>query len=214
MTRIQKTVFILVALVALVIGLTVYKVLNTERQLDTAELLDAGIVMLPQGRDMPDVTLTNQDGEAVSMEQLEGHWNLLFFGYTFCPDICPYLPPPTLGDSPQQGGSLPEEVNQRLQPILVSVDPERDTPEQLKKYLDYFGAGFIGLTGPLDDIQTLANAAGVPFIPADTSKKDYTVDHGANLALIGPDGRLRGFIRAPMRTEKLAEQLPAVLALE
>lgn len=210
MTRIQKTVFILVALVALVIGLTVYKVLNVERQLDTAELLDAGIVMLPQGRDMPDVTLTNQDGEAVSMEQLEGHWNLLFFGYTFCPDICPA----TLAELRQLRGNLPEEVNQRLQPILVSVDPERDTPEQLKKYLDYFGAGFIGLTGPLDDIQTLANAAGVPFIPGDTSKKDYTVDHGANLALIGPDGRLRGFIRAPMRTEKLAEQLPAVLALE
>lgn len=210
MTRIQKTVFILVALVALVIGLTVYKVLNTERQLDTAELLDAGIVMLPQGRDMPDVTLTNQDGEAVSMEQLEGHWNLLFFGYTFCPDICPA----TLAELRQLRGNLPEEVNQRLQPILVSVDPERDTPEQLKKYLDYFGAGFIGLTGPLDDIQTLANAAGVPFIPADTSKKDYTVDHGANLALIGPDGRLRGFIRAPMRTEKLAEQLPKLLLSE
>lgn len=210
MTRIQKTVFILVALVALVIGLTVYRVLNTERQLDTAELLDAGIVMLPQGRDMPDVTLTNQDGEAVSMEQLEGRWNLLFFGYTFCPDICPA----TLAELRQLRGSLPEEVNQRLQPILVSVDPERDTPEQLKKYLDYFGAGFIGLTGPLDDIQTLANAAGVPFIPGDTSKKDYTVDHGANLALIGPDGRLRGFIRAPMRTEKLAEQLPKLLLSE
>ena len=210
MTRIQKTVFFLVALVALVIGLTVYRVLNTERQLDTAELLDAGIVMLPQGRDMPDVSLTNQDGEAVSMEQLEGRWNLLFFGYTFCPDICPA----TLAELRQLQRSLPEEVNQRLQPILVSVDPERDTPEQLKKYLDYFGAGFIGLTGPLDDIQTLANAAGVPFIPGDTSKKDYTVDHGANLALIGPDGRLRGFIRAPMRTEKLAEQLPKLLLSE
>jgi protein SCO1/2 len=210
MTRIQKTVFILVALVALVIGLTVYKVLNTEQQLDTAELLDAGIVLLPQGRDMPDLTLTNQDGEAVSMAQLEGRWNLLFFGYTFCPDICPA----TLAELRQLRGKLPEEARQRMQPILVSVDPERDTPEQLKKYLDYFGAGFIGLTGPLEDIQTLANAAGVPFIPGDTTKEDYTVDHGGNLALIGPDGRLRGFIRAPMRTEKLAEQLPAVLALE
>ncbi|NKQ13095.1 SCO family protein [Pseudomonas sp. SST3] len=210
MTRIQKTVFILVALVALVIGLTVYKVLNTEQQLDTAELLDAGIVLLPQGRDMPDVTLTNQDGDAVSMAQLEGRWNLLFFGYTFCPDICPA----TLAELRQLRGKLPEEARQRMQPILVSVDPERDTPEQLKKYLDYFGAGFIGLTGPLEDIQTLANAAGVPFIPGDTTKEDYTVDHGGNLALIGPDGRLRGFIRAPMRTEKLAEQLPAVLAME
>ncbi len=210
MTRIQKTVFILVALVALVIGLTVYKVLNTEQQLDTAELLDAGIVMLPQGRDMPDLTLTNQDGERVSMAQLEGQWNLLFFGYTFCPDICPA----TLAELRQLRGKLPEDVNQRLQPILVSVDPERDTPEQLKKYLGYFGAGFIGLTGPLDDIQTLANAAGVPFIPGDTSKENYTVDHGGNLALIGPDGRLRGFVRGPLRTEKLAEQLPVLLRSE
>ncbi|MBA1276227.1 SCO family protein [Stutzerimonas stutzeri] len=210
MTRIQKTVFVLVALVALVIGLTVSKVLNTERQLDTTELLDAGIVLLPQGRDMPELTLTNQDGESVSLQQLEGQWNLLFFGYTFCPDICPA----TLAELRQLRGMLPEETRQRMQPILVSVDPERDTPEQLKTYLDYFDAGFIGLTGPLDDIQTLANAAGVPFIPGDTSKENYTVDHGGNLALIGPDGRLRGFIRAPMRTQKLAEQLPMVLALE
>lgn len=210
MTRIQKTVFVLVALVALVIGLTVSKVLNTERQLDTAELLDAGIVLLPQGRDMPELTLTNQDGESVSLQQLEGQWNLLFFGYTFCPDICPA----TLAELRQLRGMLPEETRQRMQPILVSVDPERDTPEQLKTYLDYFDAGFIGLTGPLDNIQTLANAAGVPFIPGDTSKENYTVDHGGNLALIGPDGRLRGFIRAPMRTQKLAEQLPMVLALE
>jgi len=210
MTRIQKTVFVLVALVALVIGLTVYRVLNAEGQLDTAGLLDAGIVMLPQGRDVPDVTLTDQDGKPVSMEQLEGRWNLLFFGYTYCPDICPA----TLAELRQLRGKLPEAAQQRMQPILVSVDPARDTPEQLKKYLDYFGAGFIGLTGSLENIQTLANAAGVPFIPADTSKKDYTVDHGANLALIGPDGRLRGFIRAPLRTEKLAEQLPAVLLSE
>jgi protein SCO1/2 len=210
MTRIQKTVFILVALVALVIGLTVYKVLNTEQQLDTADLLDAGIVMLPQGRDVPDLTLTNQNGEPVSMKSLEGRWNLLFFGYTFCPDICPA----TLAELRQLRTKLPEDARQRMQPILVSVDPERDTPAQLKKYLEYFGTEFIGLTGSLDDIQTLANAAGVPFIPADTSKDNYTVDHGGNLALIGPDGRLRGFVRAPLRTEKLAEQLPAVLALE
>lgn len=210
MTRIQKTVFVLVALVALVIGLTVYKVLNTERQLDTAELLDAGIVLLPQGRDMPELSLTNQDGETVSLQQLEGQWNLLFFGYTFCPDICPA----TLAELRQLRSLLPEETRQRMQPILVSVDPERDTPEQLKTYLDYFDAGFIGLTGPLDDIQTLANAAGVPFIPGDTSKENYTVDHGGNLALIGPDGDLRGFIRAPMRTQKLAEHLPMVLGQE
>jgi protein SCO1/2 len=210
MTRIQKTVFILVALVAVVIGLTVHKVLNTEGQLDSAELLDAGIVILPQGRDVPDLTLTNQDGEPVSMEQLKGRWSLLFFGYTFCPDICPA----TLAELRQLRTKLPDAANQQMQPILVTVDPERDTPEQLKQYLGYFGADFMGLTGSLKDIQTLANAVGVPFIPADTSKENYTVDHGGNLALIGPDGRLRGFLRGPLRTEKLAEQLPSLLLSE
>ena len=86
MTRIQKTVFVLVALVALVIGLTVHKVLNSGQQLDTAELLDAGIVILPQGRDVPDLALTNQDGQPVSTHDFEGKWHILFFGYTFCPD--------------------------------------------------------------------------------------------------------------------------------
>ncbi|WP_213909176.1 SCO family protein [Stutzerimonas nitrititolerans] len=208
MTRIQKTVFILVALVALVIGLTVYRVLNSERQVDPTQLLDAGIVILPQGRDVPKLTLTNQDGEPVQVDQLEGKWTLLFFGYTFCPDICPA----TLAELRQLRGQLPDEVREQLRPVLVSVDPARDTPEQLKQYLEFFGEGFVGLTGTLDDIQTLANGVGIPFIPGDTSRENYTVDHSGNLVIIGPDGRQHGFIRAPLKVQKLSQQLPALLS--
>ncbi|KRW70286.1 SCO family protein [Stutzerimonas nitrititolerans] len=208
MTRIQKTVFILVALVALVIGLTVYRVLNSERQIDPTQMLDAGIVILPQGRDVPKLTLTNQDGEPVQVDQLEGKWTLLFFGYTFCPDICPA----TLAELRQLRGQLPDEVREQLRPVLVSVDPARDTPEQLKQYLEFFGEGFLGLTGTLDDIQTLANGVGIPFIPGDTSRENYTVDHSGNLVIIGPDGRQHGFIRAPLKVQKLSQQLPALLS--
>ncbi|MHB0806769.1 SCO family protein [Stutzerimonas nitrititolerans] len=208
MTRIQKTVFILVALVALVIGLTVYRVLNSERQVDPTQMLDAGIVILPQGRDVPKLTLTNQDGEPVQVDQLEGKWTLLFFGYTFCPDICPA----TLAELRQLRGQLPDEVREQLRPVLVSVDPARDTPEQLKQYLEFFGEGFVGLTGTLDDIQTLANGVGIPFIPGDTSRENYTVDHSGNLVIIGPDGRQHGFIRAPLKVQKLSQQLPALLS--
>ncbi|WP_312956843.1 SCO family protein [Stutzerimonas nitrititolerans] len=208
MTRIQKTVFILVALVALVIGLTVYRVLNSERQVDPTQLLDAGIVILPQGRDVPKLTLTNQDGEPVQVDQLDGKWTLLFFGYTFCPDICPA----TLAELRQLRSQLPDEVREQLRPILVSVDPARDTPEQLKQYLEFFGEGFLGLTGTLDDIQTLANGVGIPFIPGDTSRENYTVDHSGNLVIIGPDGRQHGFIRAPLKVQKLSQQLPALLS--
>ncbi|WP_312680230.1 SCO family protein [Stutzerimonas nitrititolerans] len=208
MTRIQKTVFILVALVALVIGLTVYRVLNSERQVDPTQMLDAGIVILPQGRDVPKLTLTNQDGEPVQVDQLEGKWTLLFFGYTFCPDICPA----TLAELRQLRSQLPDEVREQLRPVLVSVDPARDTPEQLKQYLEFFGEGFLGLSGTLDDIQTLANGVGIPFIPGDTSRENYTVDHSGNLVIIGPDGRQQGFIRAPLKVQKLSQQLPALLS--
>lgn len=210
MTRIHTTVFILVAVIAVVIGLTVSKALNRQDQVNPAQLLDAGIVLLPQGRPMPEVRLIDQSGAVQPVDQLQGAWTVLFFGYTFCPDICPT----TLAELRQLKGMLPEETRDNLQVVLVSVDPARDTPQQLKEYLGFFDAGFRGLTGELGDIQTLSNSVGIPFIPGDESKPDYTVDHSGNLALIGPDGRQRGFIRAPLNNAKLAAQLPALLAGE
>ena len=207
MTRIQKTVFILVAIIALVLGLTVNKVFNSSNQGDPAALLDAGIVLLPQSRSLPALSLTNQDGQAVAVDQLKGKWSLLFFGYTFCPDICPA----TLAQLRQLQGMLPAEAKDKLRVVLVTVDPHRDTPEQLKKYLGFFDAGFQGLTGAQADIQKLASAVSIPFIPADTSKENYTVDHSGNLVIIGPDGSQRGFIRAPLNNDKLAAQLPQLL---
>lgn len=207
MTRTQITVFVLVAIVALVLGLTVNKVLTSKGQGDPTVLLDAGIVLLPQSRSLPELSLTNQDGQTVAVDQLKEQWSLLFFGYTFCPDICPA----TLAQLRQLQGQLPPETLAKLRIVLVTVDPNRDTPEQLKKYLDYFDAGFIGLTGEQATLQKLANAVSIPFIPADTSKENYTVDHSGNLVLIGPDGKQRGFIRAPLNNAKLAAQLPGLL---
>ncbi|OHC30183.1 MAG: cytochrome c oxidase assembly protein [Pseudomonadales bacterium RIFCSPHIGHO2_02_FULL_60_43] len=207
MTRTQITVFVLVAIVALVLGLTVNKVLTSKGQGDPTVLLDAGIVLLPQSRSLPELSLTNQDGQTVAVDQLKDQWSLLFFGYTFCPDICPA----TLAQLRQLQGQLPPETLAKLRIVLVTVDPHRDTPEQLKKYLEYFDAGFIGLTGEEAIIQKLANGVSIPFIPADTSKENYTVDHSGNLVLIGPDGKQRGFIRAPINNTKLAAQLPGLL---
>lgn len=210
MTRIHTTVFILVALIAVVIGLTVSKALNRQDQVNPAQLLDAGIVLLPQGRPMPDVLLIDQNGAVQPVDQLQGAWTVLFFGYTFCPDICPT----TLAELRQLKGMLPEEIRDNLRVVLVSVDPARDTPQQLKEYLGFFDAEFRGLTGELADIQKLSNSVGIPFIPGDESKPNYTVDHSGNLALIGPDGRQRGFIRGPLNNAKLAAQLPTLLAGE
>ncbi len=208
MTRTQKTVFILVALVALVLGLTVNKVLSGKGQGDPTALIDAGIILLPQSRTLPAVKMVDQDGQPVVIDELKGKWSLLFFGYTFCPDICPT----TLAQLRQIKSELPKEAVDKLQVVLVSVDPNRDTPQQLKQYLGYFDKDFKGLTASsVEDLQKLANAVSIPFIPADTSKPNYTVDHSGNLAVIGPDGTQRGFIRAPLNNQKLVAQMPVML---
>lgn len=207
MTRKQITVAILVAIVALVFGLTVNRVLSSKGHADPAALIDAGIILLPQSRTLPDLSLTNQEGQPVKVDELKGKWSLLFFGYTFCPDICPT----TLAQLRELKTKLPKEAVDNLQVVLVSVDPNRDTPEQLKKYLGYFDPQFQGLTGELASIEKLANAVSIPFIPGDTSKENYTVDHSGNLVVIGPDGKQRGFIRAPLNNVKLAVQIPEMV---
>lgn len=207
MTRTQKTVLILAAIVALVLGLTVYRVLSGSAQGDQTAFIDAGIILLPQSRTVPDFSLTDQDGQPVSLSQLKGKWTVLFFGYTFCPDICPT----TLAQLRQIKSELPSEAVDKLRIVLVSVDPDRDTPQQLKQYLGYFDKQFVGLRAPVDTLQKLANAVSIPYIPADTSKPGYTVDHSGNLALLGPDGTQRGFIRAPLNSQKLVAQLPGLV---
>ncbi|SDI87913.1 SCO family protein [Pseudomonas abietaniphila] len=207
MTRTQKTVFILVAIVAVVLGLTVNRVLSGKGQGDQTALIDAGVILLPQSRNVPDLKMVDQDGQPVSLGSLKDKWTLLFFGYTFCPDICPT----TLAQLRQIKSELPKETVDKLRIVLVSVDPNRDTPQQLKTYLGYFDKQFVGLTAPVDSIQKLANAVSIPFIPADTSKPNYTVDHSGNLALLGPDGTQRGFIRAPLNNQKLIAQLPGLV---
>ncbi|WP_122319038.1 SCO family protein [Pseudomonas savastanoi] len=207
MTRTQKTVFIAAAIVALVLGLILSQLLPGSGSEDQAALNDAGIVLLPKSRQLLALSMSDQNGAAVALDDLKGKWTLMFFGYTFCPDICPT----TLAQIKQIRTELPEKVVERMRVVLVSVDPDRDTPQQLKQYLGYFDKQYIGLTAPVADIQKLANAVSIPFIPADTSKPNYFVDHSGNLALIGPDGTQRGFIRAPLNNQKLVKQLPGLL---
>lgn len=201
---------ILGVLVAVIIGVLVGQYLtadnNAASQQQAAQ--QAGIIILPNSLELPAVQLTTTNHSVQDTQALTGQWSLIFFGYTFCPDICPT----TLAELRQLNTLLPEDAKNNLQIIMVSVDPHRDTAEQLQQYLQYFDPSFIGLTGELNDIQILSSALSIPFIPGDTSQPRYTVDHSGNLAIIQPDGRQFGFIRAPLQINKLAEQLPKIMA--
>lgn len=179
--------------------------------LDRDALLDeANVLLLPRERVIPPLTLIDQDGKPFDTRSLQGRWHILFFGFTACPDICPT----TLSDMRRLFGQLPSDTRERLQLVLITADPARDTPQQLKTYLDYYRAGFSGLTGEMEQLQQLSRALGLPFVPANETQGDYSVSHSGNLALVGPDGTLRGHIRAPLMLDGLQRALPRIVDTE
>lgn len=170
--------------------------------LDRQHLLDeANILVLPRERQLPQFQLMDEMGKPATRGSLQGRWTLLFFGYTACPDVCPT----TLSDMRQLFGKLPEATRKQLQLILVSADPVRDTPEALRNYLGYYRAGFKGLTGDITNLQLLSKGLGLPFVPVSPPATDanYSLSHSGNLAIVGPDGTLRGHIRAPIKFSEL-----------
>lgn len=176
--------------------------------LDRNALLDeANLLLLPRERAISALQLVDQDGQAFDTRDLRGRWHLLFLGFTACPDVCPT----TLSDLRRLLGRLQPEVRERVQVVLVSVDPARDTPERLKQYFAYYRSGFKGLTGELSELTKLSKALGLPFVPANETGGDYSVSHSGNIALVAPDGSLRGHIRAPLKLDGLADALPELV---
>lgn len=175
---------------------------------DRDTLLDqANILLLPRERAIPEFELIDQDGQPFTSASLQQRWHILFFGFTACPDICPT----TLSNMRRVLSQLPAEIREGVQLVLISADPARDTPQQLKTYLNHYRAGFIGVTGDMDQLQKVSKALGLPFVPASETDGDYSVSHSGNLALVAPNGSLRGHIRAPLKPDGLKEMLPQVL---
>ncbi|WP_373187927.1 SCO family protein [Halopseudomonas sp.] len=209
MSGVQKTVLVTVAAIALVLGAVVAKV-NRQAPLDRDVLSESGIFLFDSPRSLPEVTLKAATGDEWSEQDLTGQWDLLFFGYTFCPDICPT----TMADLRKVVESLPQESRDQLQVTMVSVDPERDTPKQLSEYLGYFKAGFKGVTGEPTELAILAQALSVAYIPPDTSEENYLVDHSGQVVMVNPEGQYVGFIRPPFKTAELSRWLPRIMASE
>ena len=159
-------------------------------------------------RELPAFALTDQDGRRFGPEALRGHWTLVFFGFTQCPDVCPTTLA-TLVQVTRQLGDLPAEARPRV--LLVSVDPERDTPERLAAYVRFFDPTFLGVTGDAAAIAEFARAFGVPFAK-DPVPGGYTMDHGSGLFVVGPDGSTVAYSSAPHDATVIARDYRKVVA--
>ncbi len=144
-------------------------------------------VVLQSPQRLTDFTLDGSTGGPVSLSDFRGKPVLIYFGYTFCPDVCPT----TLNDLTDTMEALGKKADD-IQVIMVSVDPERDTPEQLATYLKYFDPRFIGMTGTKEGIDAAATQFGVFYEAHEgTAATGYLVDHTSTVALVDEDGYLR-----------------------
>lgn len=152
--------------------------------------------------------LTADSGEVITEERLRGHLTLLFFGYTFCPDVCPT----TLARLRAAMDRLGQHKQDRIKVLFVSVDPARDDPGQLAAYTGSFGPGFIGATAELERLRRLTSRYGSSFShgPREESGQ-YPVTHGSSVLVFDRDGRARLLIREDDGVEAIAHDLRALL---
>jgi protein SCO1/2 len=164
---------------------------------------------LEAGRALPDFALVDQAGMPFDKGRLQGRWNVLFFGFTSCPDICPTTLT-TLGSVEKSLQDLP--AIDRPQVIFVSVDPQRDTPERVDAYVKFFSPTIKGITGTPEAIASFADALHVPYAITPLPDGTYTVDHSSALFLVDPDGALRAVFSAPHDAAKLAADFRQVVS--
>ncbi len=199
----NKGVIIAIALASLAAG---YFVSQSNRP-QTPLIDDSIIFVYPQTRSLADVSLTDMNGQSITPADFKGDWWVLYFGFTFCPDACPMA----LANMKQIKNRLPENVEVKFG--LISVDPQRDTPERLNEYVTFFHPDFYAATGTSEAIDALTASINVVYaISGDTSSDDYTVDHSNFMVLLNPEGKHAGIISSPHDAEKIAIELSKLTA--
>ena len=197
------TIVSCLAVIVIAVSLYVNK-MTTKVYLSNEQLKDLGLYLIDPARNLGSFNLTDSNGKEFLPNNFEGKWNVLFFGFTFCPDICPI----TMSMLSRIEKEIDSQELDKIRIFLVTVDPDRDSPDQLKVYLENFSENFIGLTGGLDQIYNFATRVNAPFSPISNSKDPhYSVDHTGSIILINPEGNYAGFFRAPHNQDDIKKAI-------
>lgn len=177
------------------------------RRVVLASLAASTLVALPavaQGGGLPLAGVTHL-GKTVTEADLPG-WKLVYFGYTRCPDVCP-LGLQTMAEAVDALGALGE----RITPIFVTVDPERDTPEALKEYVGFFHARMVGLTPGVEKLPEIAKAWRIKYARVEQGEgRAYTMDHTASVFLADPGGAIVGRFPHDLGGQGMANKIRTV----
>lgn len=153
-------------------------------------------------------SLTNQNGEAVTDQDYAGQYKLIYFGFTFCPAICPT----ELQKITEAYRSLPENIREKITPIFISVDPERDTVAVMKDYVALFDPDLIGLTGSVEQVKAVMNEYRIYAAKVkDDTMSDYTVDHSSYIYLMSPEDTLMNVYKIDTSVTQMTENLKTLV---
>jgi protein SCO1/2 len=184
-----------------------------QKRTETLEVLmqDRVVTVLKDPKPLTGFSLNDHNGKPFDLSQLQGHWSLLFFGFTNCPDICPT----TLTTLNQLHSILKKSDSaDGMQFIFVSVDPGRDNAKKLKTYVQFFNKEFVGVTGEKEELAKLARQVGAYYEVLDKSgKKDYAVNHTASVFIFDKQGRFFGLMSPPLNAAAMASRIELIKQL-
>jgi protein SCO1/2 len=195
---IKITVAAIAVFMFIVVAGFVYRV-GVPRVLPATEMKLNGAYMFETPRNIGEFALLDHHGQVFDGARFEGKWTLVFFGFTTCPDICPTTMSFLNDFIKQLEGTEAEDTAV----VMISVDPARDSVEQLADYVPFFNPDFIGVTGEFLEIHKVATALNTPFRKVPGQGENYLIDHSANVVLINPRGDYHGFFKSPLDMAKM-----------
>ncbi len=192
-------------IIAAVCAISLTAGIMLSRNSTTSELPE-GTVLYNQPRALGEFTLEDKNGAEFTPAQLKGRWSLVYFGFTHCPDVCPG----SLAKM-KRIRALIADTHPALQYILVTVDPERDTSQRLKDYVEFFDESFQAVTGTPNKIDAFIRRFGVASVKVedDAMPGGYTVDHTSVFALVNTNGNIIGVFTSPHKVENVVAGIDA-----
>jgi len=208
--NITKALIAGIVFIVLLLGLSLNLIL-LPAGMTNEELSANGLYVYDEPRSINEFSLIDHNGNSVDSALLLDKWTLIFFGYTYCPDICPL----TMATLNQFSGLLEAngaygEYAEDTQVLMVSVDPQRDSIEKLRDYVGFFNDGYLGLTGEYIEIFKFASQLNIAFAYTPGEDDEYLVSHSGIIALINPNGLFHGFFKVPHNPELMATNYAVV----
>ena len=171
------------------------------------------LVTFPERRPLAEFILVDDEKGVFDLKSLEAKWSFIFFGFMYCPDICPT----TLYDLSQVKREMIAQgvIEQDIQFVFISVDPARDKAAQIQRYVQYFDPSFLGATGSIGQLTNLTRQLGAPFRrEPETGENVYEVTHSSAVYIVDPLAQYTGIISPPFVAEDVASQVSALLQTE